>query len=770
MGPRRPQSSHRFLSVVRAFGLHARATVSFHKSQTASHWEDCIMTRSLFCRLRGACGRKSARRSNWRRAFLPTVHALEDRTLPSCTLSLTPSEPAPQLVGEQVLWTATPSDCGRDLVYQFSVRAAGDQFHVVRDFSPVNTFLWAPMEEGTYDIGVTAKEGFGGTDTVSAVVSDVVDSRVTGSHAVITATSNPLVALFSVPPGPSGMVHVEFSVAGHHPDWRSTNDLPRLPDKSTNFLVAGMLADTTYEMRYVVTGNHHEHHSSVMLFTTGTIPDSVIFPPHDVLQPPGPGSDLPQDMLFQIRTTSGQDRPYFFVTDLTGQVTWYYDTTQSGFLPGSAAAGASLVPGGTVLVMGADSAAPVPGSKNILREIDLAGNPLRETNVAAVNAQLTALGHDIIYSFTHNVQRLPNGQTAVIGITERTVDIDGTPTNYIGAMVIVLDQDFQVTWAWDAFDYLDVNRGPILGEIRQPGDTDAYAAVPNLPAVDWLHMNTFSWSPADQNLVLSLRHQDWAIKIDYANGAGDGHVVWRLGQDGDFTVKSNDSNPWFSHQHNVHFIDDTTLILFDNGNTRRASDPNADSRGQLWTIDEQTMTATLVFNADLGNYSSGVGAAERLSNGNYSFDSGNITPTGYSEFFELLPDGSPTYVYEVMVGIYRSFRVRTLYEGVTDQVDDGSASPRPGGENGGAGLWAAVASAQPASPSPLVTATTRLPTTRTEWLAQFAVDEVYRDQLFALQGEGDRRLAFPRASQNPLSWAEDRCCAELGTDGLVAGW
>ncbi len=727
------------------------------------------MTRSVRSWLRAVASQSSKAALGRPPRYVPHLLMLEDRALPSCTLSLTPSEPAPQLVGDQVLWTATPSDCAGDLVYQFSVKAAGDPFHVVRDFSALNTFTWAPMEEGRYRIRVTAKEGYDATETVSAVVSDAVDSRVTGHHAVISPTANPLVVLFSVPPGDGDTVHVEFSVAGPHPDWRSTNELPRESDKSTNFLVAGLLPETTYEMRYVVTNHHHEHHSAPMLFTTGAIPDSVIFPPHAVLQPPGPDSDLRQDMLFQIRTTAPQDRPYFFVTDLTGQVTWYYDTTQSGFLPGSVAPGASLVPGGTVLVMGADSAAPVPGSRNVLREIDLAGNPLRETNVAAVNAQLTALGHHIIYSFTHDVQRLPNGRTAVIGITERTVDIDGTPTNYIGAMVIVLDRDFQVSWVWDAFDYLDVNRGPVLGEIRQPGDADPYAAVPDLPAVDWLHMNTVSWSPADRNLVLSLRHQDWAIKIDYANGAGDGHIVWRLGQDGDFTVNSSDPNPWFSHQHNVHFIDDTTLILFDNGNTRRASDPNADSRGQVWTIDEQTMTATLDFNVDLGNYSPSVGAAERLSNGNYSFNSGNIALIG-AESIEVLPDGSPTYVYQIMIGVYRSFRVRTLYEGVTDQVDDGGESARPSNDNGGDGLWAAIAAAPPASPDPLMTGSTPPAASPTEWLAPWAVNEVYRDGLAAPASDGNRRPAVPRASQDPLTWADDPFFAVPAADRLAAAW
>jgi hypothetical protein len=265
--------------------------------------------------------------------------------------------------------------------------------------------------------------------------------------------------------------------------------------------------------------------------------------------------------------------------------------------------GGSLVPGDTVLVMGVDSNAPFPNSRNVLREIDLAGNPLRETNIAAVNAQLTALGHDIIYSFSHDVERLPNGQTAVIGLTERTVNINGIPTDYIGMMVIVLDTDFQVAWARDAFDHLDVNRGPVLGEIVLPGDTGPTSAVPRLPAVDRLHINAVSWSPADGNLVLSVRLQDWVIKIDYENGAGDGHVLWRLGQDGDFTVNSSDPNPWSSHQHDAHYINDSTLILFDNGNTRRASDPNADSRGQVWTLGENTMTATLVVNVDLGNYS-----------------------------------------------------------------------------------------------------------------------------------------------------------------------
>src|SRR6516165_3960275 len=142
------------------------------------------------------------------------VQSLEDRTLPSCTVSLVPSEAAPQLVGEPITWTATATDCGTAPVYQFSAAPHGGAFHVVRDFSPTNTFTWTPMQEGNYDIEVLVKDGYQGTDTCSAVAADSVASRVTGSTAVISPTLNPLVALYSVPPSTeTGTVVVEFAQA-----------------------------------------------------------------------------------------------------------------------------------------------------------------------------------------------------------------------------------------------------------------------------------------------------------------------------------------------------------------------------------------------------------------------------------------------------------------------------------------------------------------------------------------------------------------------------
>src|SRR5262249_59936601 len=97
------------------------------------------------------------------------------------------------------------------------------------------------------------------------------------------------------------------------------------------------------------------------------------------------------------------------------------------------------------------------------------------------------------------------------------------------------------------------------------------------------------------------------------------------------------------------------------------------------TLDEQTMTATLVLNADMGTYSDRVGSAERLSNGNYSFTSGAIgAPPFNGQSVEVLPDGTKTYVLQANRGLYRSYRTRTLYERIDDALAGGAQQNQKG--------------------------------------------------------------------------------------------
>jgi hypothetical protein len=566
-------------------------------------------------------------------------------------------------------WTASAANCGAAPVYQFDVdartedrdrkewdRARGHQrFAMVRDFSLDASFKWAPMEEGRYEIKVRVKDGFDAVAATSTVVSYQVNSRVIGDDAVVSPTLNPLVALYSAPPCRHGDIRVRFRPAGGAPSapWTSTNTLPCERGQSRNFVVAGMLANTTYEM--VHRGGDDED-APPLLFTTGTPPATLSIPAFTVRQGPDPGADLRRDLIYHnLAARPAANHVNLLATDLSGRLEWYYDPLASGLI-GIGLPGSAPLPRGTVLLGGRDSHRTL--GLNVLREIDLAGNPLRETNIDAVNAQLTARGQEIIYGFHHEFSRLPSGDIVTLGWTQRTIDVGGTPTRYAGDMLLVLDQDLQVVWTWDAFDHLDVTRGPI-GIVICTG-----APCPLPGAVDWVHENAVSWSPADGNLVISVRLQDWVIKIDYRNGHGDGHVIWRLGQDGDFGVISSDPSPWFSHQHYAHYLGKSMLMLFDNGNTRQATDPTAHSRGQLWKLDEDAMTATLVVNVDLGNYSPELGTAERMPNGNYVFNSGSQGGGVFGQSIEVLPDGTKVYVQEVASRDYRSFRMSSLYRGI----------------------------------------------------------------------------------------------------------
>jgi hypothetical protein len=80
------------------------------------------------------------------------------------------------------------------------------------------------------------------------------------------------------------------------------------------------------------------------------------------------------------------------------------------------------------------------------------------------------------------------------------------------------------------------------------------------------------------------------------------------------------------------------------------------------------MTATPVLNLDLGNYSPMFGSAQRLLNGDYAFTSGSRgkAPNQLGQEIEVRPDGTKVYGLEVNRPEFRSFRIQTLYAGVSD--------------------------------------------------------------------------------------------------------
>jgi len=304
-----------------------------------------------------------------------------------------------------------------------------------------------------------------------------------------------------------------------------------------------------------------------------------------------------------------------------------------------------------------------------LTQWDLLGNPVRQTTTERVNEQLEADGLDTINNFHHEARPLPNGHLAVFGAVEKILDdVQGEgPVDILGDMVVVLDANLQVAWTWNAFDHLPVDRLASLGETCPAGHKVGCPPV-NLitegESNDWTHSNTITYSPTDGNLVVSVRHQDWLVKIDYANGAGSGDVVWKLGAEGDFTLSPDEPQGWFSHPHDPNYVTPNRLSVFDNGNLRCSSGPpGCESRGQVYQLDEVNMVATLWSNIDLGEYAEAVGSSQALSNGNLFFDSGIALGIGgfQSKGREFTPDGTLINEFETNVSTYRIHRMLDFY-------------------------------------------------------------------------------------------------------------
>ena len=580
----------------------------------------------------------------------------------SVTVQLTPSvSTAP--VGTTVTWTATAKDSANSsaaFTYQFSVGSSSSTLQIRRDFSSINQFPWTEADqEGTYDIQVVAHEA---SSTASATTAEtfVITSRASGSSPVMSATSHPLVALFSAPPCPVGStMQVDFRrTAGTYVYVTSPKSCNGTT--SMNFYIGGMRPTTQYTLQGHVINGSNNVAGPVLTFTTGTIPSGITFENFTV---PTPEVTTSHPIVL-TSPTSGIP----FATDSLGNIIWYLPAYQNtgGYLT-------RPVPGGTFLGV-ADDNSGIAGNRRLMREYDMAGNLIRETNVTAISAQLTSkFSTDPITSIHHEVFRFPNGDTGFIGSVEKIANQGSGNVDVVGDMAIVVDSNLQVKWFWNEFDNLNILRPAVLGETCALGNSGCpHLYQPGYTvANDWTHSNAFS-PTLDGNLIISIRHQDWIVKLNYQNGtaAPNGADIWKLGRQGDFTVNSSNPCPWFSHEHDTTFAANGLLTLFDNGNTR-ITEPSefcgngssqSDSRGQSWSLDETHKVATPVLNLDMGVYSLATGSAELSPLGNYDFFLGFVNGTN-SKSVEYTPSGQLRFEEDFPQNVgYRGFRMATLYQ------------------------------------------------------------------------------------------------------------
>ena len=481
----------------------------------------------------------------------------------------------------------------------------------------------------------------------------------------ISPTSHPLVAQYIIRHFHSGLTAwVEFGTDTNY--GRQTSVLTDADSVTgsggdvLNILVAGMKQQTLYHMRAHVEWSGGSWVDQDRTFTTG----AILNPEEDLPQMSAsrPSSTFASasssggvELLSLVNTTSPQgvlstSPLQGVVTDLQGNVIWY--------CPGEAIPFKPMQNGHYIFMRGKG-----------LEEVDLACNTIRYVSLTQINQSLPTHGYFFppVTSLHHDMLVLPNGHWIALGQITKSVTADGYGTLDVqGDVLMDIDPDGNVVWAWSAFDHLDINRH-LFG----------------LP--DWTHSNALVYTE-DGNLLLSMRNQSWILKIDYANGAGTGNIIWKLGEGGDFTLAGGDPSQWFYAQHFPYIMSvngsQTTMAIYDDGDLRIDSSgqpceppippvTTCYTRATIFQIDESTNNASLLWEDSPGFFSFWGGSIEVLPNGNVEFDSSaQFGYTVASQVNEVTQTDSPQTVWQLTItgaNAYRGYRIPSLYPGVTWQ-------------------------------------------------------------------------------------------------------
>ncbi len=445
------------------------------------------------------------------------------------------------------------------------------------------------------NISVTAALASSPAQNYATAIAAIVP---VGQVSCPDATGSPLVAAYTMNLPSSGKVSVEF---GKTTDYGlNTWKVPSGANGGTvKVLVAGMLGKTLYHMRAKIALDNGATYTDVdHTCTTGTPP------PTPTVQVSTPSGGTPQPGIEIWNTVIPSNVIQAYATDLQGNIIWTY------LYQGSTVdliQGIQLLPNGDMLMLisylSSTTVNGTLGLVNDVREVDLAGNMVREITMDALNQKLAASGlrdaDGNVYafkSFHHGVIALPNGHWVMLAAyTKSYTNLPGYPgtTSVLGDAIVDVDQNGNPDWVWNTFDHLDINRHPM-----------------NFP--DWTHSNDMVYSTDDHNLLLSIRHQNWIIKINFLDGTGSGSVMWRLGEGGDFKlIGGTDPTDWFYAQHGLSYFSPNTTGVFriglmDNGNDRmfpsgsvlcqplKPPIPTCYSTIPVLEINEAAMTATLV--------------------------------------------------------------------------------------------------------------------------------------------------------------------------------
>lgn len=420
-------------------------------------------------------------------------------------------------------------------------------------------------------------------------------------------------------------------------------------DTSHVITVVNMKHSSEYHMRAVaMTGDGQLVTSDDDVFATGSlpggIPDFLITVDQAALVQPGV-------TLFGFAFCEDEPdvvRPAYVGVDRSGEVVWYYDDPD--FSPCFAGRDVKQLQDGNFLIQ----------TNSGFRVITIGGETVVDINAADV--WLEAFHHDTI--------QLPDGRFLALATEyrEEAVPWSDQPEMVKGDQIVELDRDGQIYWVWSTFDHLDTSRYPIDPSAMDDSGDD----------IDWTHSNALVYLKDEDAILLSMRNQEWIIKIDHATG----DILWRLGNEGDFELVNYDAGlkqTWFSTQHAPEPHQGGNIFIYDNGAMRQeystdsgesggeSEDPDAQrySRGVLYKVDANKHQVTQTWQFVTDYFTNVLGDADKLENGNVLLCAGGVKdPADPAQIIEVTGDDPSSRVWLLELygfHIYRSTRLESFW-------------------------------------------------------------------------------------------------------------
>ncbi len=282
--------------------------------------------------------------------------------------------------------------------------------------------------------------------------------------------------------------------------------------------------------------------------------------------------------------------------DENGETIWYYrqDSRISDF---------EVLENGNIIYLTLDyRAIEIDWLGNIVNTWWATGRPKGEIPGIPINTK----------SLHHDIYDLPNGNLAVLGTEQRTIEnyyTSETDPNaprktqqVIGDKIIEFQRDGKVIWEWNTFDHLD----PFHIGYETFGGYWERRGFPN--TLDWTHANNLVYDEKDDSWLISLRYQSAIVKVDRSTG----EFEWILGepsgwneelQDKMFTLEGD--GRWFYFQHSPTPTPNGNFLVYDNGNYgAHPFEPpiplqETYSRVVEYELDESNMTAKQVWTSEI---------------------------------------------------------------------------------------------------------------------------------------------------------------------------